>query len=145
MSKIVRSMESDGEKPKIGTEKNMLGVRVAPASRCDIPVDSDDNVYPATGGLSVTPAWKELPDFLIPKRLKHHAKEASGSNKLVVWTVGTGPFVQAPITDGLILRPDPAKPTQHGFVEPARTITIHHLQHLLANTQQDWTKDEIEQ
>lgn len=132
MPKICRSMLEDGGKPKVGPEGKMLGVRVAPDPRPDIAADANGNVHPHSGGMSVAPHWRELPSFLIPKRLKSLVPDACGSNKLVCWTTGQGEFVEGNLNNDLRLRPDPKDPLSHGFVEPAREMKIDDLQLALA-------------
>ena len=142
MPKIYRTMLTDGGKPKVGSESKMLGVRIAPNPHADIPVDEHGNVHPETGGMSVAPAWRKLPYFLIPKRLKALRPDACGSNHVACWSLGEGLFKQGDMSDKLVLRPDPEDPARHGFVEPKGEMSIDTYQDALAETREHWVIDE---
>jgi hypothetical protein len=139
MPKICRSMVEDVGKPMVGPEGRMLGVRVAPNPQPDIPVDPNGNVQPNSGGMSVAPEW---PYFLVPRRLRAIRSDARGRNDLVCWSMSEGPFERGDISDGLLLRPDPDNPSKHGFVEPAREMSIDEFQECLAQTRDQWVRDE---
>src|SRR5207237_9007119 len=100
MPLIYRSMLADDGKPRISSTKG-LGVRVRPDAHFDIPVDQSGNVRPATGGMSVAPAWRVLPFFLIPKRLGPLCRGARGSDLLHCWRMGDGPFMDGPVAERL--------------------------------------------
>jgi hypothetical protein len=129
-------MTVDGGKPMVGDKSNKLGIRPGR----DIPVDGAGNVAPRTGGMSVAPRWRDLPPFLIPKRLKHLAPEARGSKDLACWTMGVGPFEAASVSDRLEPRPSG---TRHGVVEPNQPMSVVEFQDALAATRDAWTIDEI--
>lgn len=143
MPKICRSMFADGDKPQVGNGSKMLGVRMAPDPNPDIGVDAKGNVSARTGGMSVAPEWKELPSFLIPKRLKHLFPDARGNNHLVLWETGDGDFQAGSLTKDLDFRPDPSDPAVHGFVEPSREMTAAEYQAALSATQDLWLKVEV--
>jgi hypothetical protein len=132
-------MLAEGGKPKIGSESKMLGVRIAPNPHADIPVDENGNVHPETGGMSVAPEWRSLPWHLIPRRLHRRGR---GGNNLICWRLGAGVFEEAPLNADLALRPDPAAPAEHGFVEPTHVMAIAEYQAALAGTRDDWIQDE---
>ena len=142
MPKIFRSMLAENGKPKVGSASKMLGVRVPPNPEPDLPVDGNGDVHPKSGGMSVVPDWRSLPDFLIPKRLRALRPDASGSNNLVCWSLGDGAFDEVDLTEKLRLRPDPDDPAGHGFVEPNHTMTVQRFQESLAETRDQWIKDE---
>lgn len=142
MPKIYRAMLDDGGKPKVGSGAKMLGVRVAPDPHADIDVDSQGNVHPQTGGMSVAPDWRKLPYFLVPKRLKAIRPDARGSNELVCWSMGAGPFVQGAVNSNLVLRPDQNSSPKHGLVEPAQIMSIAEFQDYLTQTVGEWIRDE---
>jgi hypothetical protein len=142
MPKLFRSMISENGKPKVGTESKMLGVRIAPNPNADIPVDGNGHVQPQTGGMSVRSNWRKLPYFLIPKRLRPLVPKACGSNNLVCWSIGTGPFLSGDLTNNLLFRPDPDDATVHGFVEPKDEMSIEELQDALAQTRDQWVNGE---
>jgi hypothetical protein len=134
-------LEDDG-KPMIGSESKMLGVRVAPNPNADIPVDGNGDVQPLTGGMSVAPAWRNLPLHLISRRLQRFVPRARGHDDLVCWRLGQGEFKGADVSADLVLRPDPSKPNEHGFVEPSQVMTAAAYQGALAATRDTWVRDE---
>lgn len=134
MPLIYRSMTPDGDRPKVGPTARTLGARV-PA---DIPVQ-DGHVSPGTGGMSVTPSWRDLAPHRIPRRLVHLAPSAHGSNNDFCWRMGEGPFEKGAVSEDLELRPD--RPP-HGSVEPSATMTLDRYQAALAATQDQWQIDE---
>ncbi len=143
MPKICRSMFAEGDKPKVGSGSKMLGVRVSPDPNLDLPVNVNGNVSPRSGGMSVAPDWKDLPSFLIPKRLIDLYPDARGSNQLVLWTMGDGAFQTGAFANDLDFRQDPNDSNVHGLVEPAREMKIAEFQAALAATQDQWRKVEV--
>jgi hypothetical protein len=137
MPKIVRVMKASDGKPGLGASATTLGVR----PDTDIPIDPSGNVQPATGGMSVSPSLLDLPARLIPTRLRHLVPRAAGSNSLSVWSMGSGPFAEGPVTADLQLRLDPARST-HGFVEPGAAMSFDDYQMTLQATQNDWSIEE---
>jgi hypothetical protein len=125
--------------PIVGSGKNLLGVRVPPDPQADIRPDGGGNVHPGASGMSVAPRWRDLPYFLIPKRLKELVPDARGRNDLVCFRCGEGNFVESSITEKLTLKPD--RPT-HATVQPANTMPLADYQNAIAATCDGWTKDE---
>ena len=138
MPTIYRSMLNEGGQPQVGAEANMLGARIEGATQ-DIPVSHNGMVQPNTGGMSVSPTWREMPYFLVPKRLIDKFPAARGKNSLSIWKMGEGPFQAGSVAAGLTLQPD--SPT-HGNVEPDQTMPVNDYQQHLANTCQSWVIDE---
>jgi hypothetical protein len=140
MPLIYRSMLIEGGKPKVGAEARCLGVRVPPDHHADIPVDTDGNVAPATGGMSVAPSLEVLGrvPFLVSRRLRHRFPRARGVDDLVCWRLGEGTFAGGSVGPGLILRPDPANSRLHGFVEPEVQMPLAQYQQALAATRDAW-------
>jgi hypothetical protein len=138
MPLIYRSMLRDGNRPKIGPDKRMLGVKVAGDQYDDITPDSTGNVYPATGGMSVSPAWRELPPHRIPKRLRVICPKAAGNNSTECWRLGSGPFESGTVADRLDLRVDSQT---HGLVEPATIMSLDAYQDALGDTADHWSID----
>lgn len=136
MSGVYRSMFADGRKPLVGDGSKMLGVR---GNGHDIPISAEDMVLPNTGGLSIAPEWRDLPYFLIPRRLQDSVPEARGNNKLTCFRLSDLPFKAAEITDKLALRPDTAK---HGTIEPRHEMKLDVLQSALSDTRNLWEIDE---
>ena len=125
MPRIYRAMLPDGPSPQVGPDVKMLGVRTPadakPGSNLDIAPDAHGNVHPRTGGMSVAPALASLPKHRIPRRFRvRGVPQAEGTDRLSVWSLGEGPFVEGPLLDGLYLRIDPKNPV-HGLVEPDRS------------------------
>jgi hypothetical protein len=141
-------MVPDGDKPLVGNTATTLGVRLPPDPRPDLPVNADGTVDPGTGGMSVAPAWRLLPVWRIPRRLGTRflgakgVQGASGSNQLVCWRTGAGPFTESFVTPGLFFRPEPAGSAHHGVVEPAIPMPVTVYQAALAATRDQWEKDE---
>ncbi len=141
MPKIYRSMrKGDHGKPLVDASGKGLGVRVEPVNAvADIEVDHDGKVILNQKGMSVAPAWRDLPIFLIPKRLRDKVPSARGSKELYCFTHGTGPFTDAPVADGLDLVIDTST---HGVVVPRVAVSVSQYQLDLANTRDHWVVDE---
>jgi len=105
MPLIYRAMLRDGEKPQIGSEGKMLGVRTPPHRHADVKPDEESMVEPGRG-MSVAPHWRDLPYFLIPRRLQHLVPKAKGINNAYCWRMGDGSFEDAVMTEELALRVD---------------------------------------
>lgn len=138
MPRIYRAMYHDGAKPVPGATKNQLGVRVPPDSPADVTLDAEGYVAPGRG-MSVAPAWRKLPFFLIPERLKGKVPKARGDDRLRVWRHGEGAFADGSINGQLALSRTTAK---HGEVEPASRTLLGDYQAALAATKNDWEWDE---
>ena len=139
MPLIYRSMCKDGEKPLVGCSASALGCRIPPDPKADLPVGSDGTVQPNTGGMSVSPHWRMLPRWRIPRRLRDKIEGAAGSLNLFCWRMGTGSFVPEPVATGLVLRPDS---DTHGTVQPDRQMLLAEYQGALAATRDQWVIDE---
>jgi hypothetical protein len=137
MPRIYRVMKEDQGKPMVGASATTLGVRVP----TDIAPDAAGDVHSATGGMSVSPSLRALPARLIPRRLRHMVPRAAGNDRLLVWSMGDGPFVQEPIAPRLQLRPDPHN-SRHGLVEPDASMSLDDYRAALAATQNEWSVDE---
>jgi hypothetical protein len=135
MPKVYRSMARDGDVPRTGSNARSLGVRVP----TDISPPNDGLVSPGMGGMSVSPSWRELPIYRIPRRLNHLVPGAAGNDADACWTMGTGIFENGPLTKGLNLRPD--KPG-HGLVEPDAVMSLAEFQDRLAGTRCKWRIEE---
>jgi hypothetical protein len=144
MPLIFRAMLADGDKPMLGASKRTLGACIGSGPNDDISVDEQDCVHPGTGGMSISPSADRLPMHRIPRRLKERFPdrfaEATGSNRLWIWSMGEGPFEAGQIADRLDCRPDPARPEEHGFVEPAQVMPQAEYQAALAATRDSWQR-----
>jgi hypothetical protein len=117
--------EAAGGGPEIGATARTLGVRPG----IDVPaVNPDDLVRSGQGGMSVSPDD--------PMNLPHHRRppEFRGVGRDPLWMIG-----QMDLGPDLDYYPDPGLPG-HGFVEPARSMTLSEYQHALALTQDRWRK-----
>jgi hypothetical protein len=126
MARLFRAMkENDQGLAEIGESARTLGVRPG----IDVPATRPtDIVQPGQGGMSVSPDDpRNLPYFRRP--LKY-----GGTGKDPVWTVTDGD-----LGPDLRYRSDPANPG-HGFVEPARSMTLAEYQRALTRTQRLWQK-----
>ena len=145
MAKIYRAMLIDGEFPQVGGEpQKSLGVRVGDGANDDIPCDAEGSVHPNTGGMSVAPEVDHLPMHRVPKELRRRFPErfpdAVGPDRYACWWMGEGKFESGPVVVLLVLRPDPKRPTQHGFVEPDRKMPVAQYQGALAATIASWRR-----
>ena len=137
-------MVLDGDKPQIARSKKALGVLVGSGPDDDIETDADGNVQPAKGGMSVSPSLELLPPHRVPRRLSKKYPErfpdATGPNQLWCWWMGEGPFGAGRVADRLALRPDPAIPEAHGFVEPDQEMSLAEYEAALAATRDLWRR-----
>lgn len=129
-------MFADAGRPILGHQGKMLGVRTDGA---DLPIEANDHVHPATGGLSVAPEWRKLPAFLVPRRLVGKFARARGNNALSCFRLGELPFMPGQIGDELMIDIDSPK---HATIQPAFEMTISTFQDSLAATRDDWIIDE---
>lgn len=139
MPKIFRAMRSEGEIPALGD--NDLGVRVP----TDIEPDTQGNVSPGTGGMSVAPSLRLLPAHRVPQRLAGLVSKARGSNTFRIWSMGEGTFVAGTVSDELALRLDPERPKRHGLIEPAQEMGLRAYVMALHETRPIWRLDEGEE
>lgn len=137
--KMFRTMQPDGQVPKVGRSRRCLGVVPGLPPAGDIEPDAAGGVHPATGGMSVAPAWADLPVWRVPKRLASKIRGAAGSNGDRIWRLGSDLFTDAPVSLGLRLRVD--KPT-HGNVEPDAACALTYFETALQATQASWVPDE---
>ncbi len=140
MAKIYRSMKkaNDG-KPVVDDSGKGLGVRGVPVNgKIDVDLDQDGNVVLNDKGMSVAPAWRLLPYYLVPMHLAGKFPGARGKN-LHCFTMGDGPFEDGPVAEGLDLKRD--RP-EHGNVVPRASVRLDQFQTDLANTRDRWVEDE---
>lgn len=136
MPTVFRSMlvAADGL-PVVAPTASGLGVRPG----VDVDADARGVVAVNGKGMSVAPAWRDLPVFRIPKRLADRMPRASGSDKLACFRFGAGAFGPGPFAPGLALIPDSPK---HGCVAPAAPVPLVQYAGDLAATRAAWTIDE---
>jgi hypothetical protein len=112
--------------PEVGSTARTLGVRPG----TDIGVDGAGMVHSGTGGMSVTPDDPMgLPDHRRPPEC------GGGTGRDPVFRI-----LRSALGPDLSYRADPANPTGHGFVEPARTMSIDDYQGALAATRGRWER-----
>lgn len=134
-------MLKDGERPLVGTDDNMLGVRTAPHDGADIAVDGNGLVYPNTGGMSVSKDWRRLPALLIPGRLRAICPHARGSESYSIFRYGDGLYETGPLANDLSLS---WGVKYHGTIEPAKATLLSTYQAALAVTCEQWSIAEAE-
>jgi hypothetical protein len=140
MPLIYRVMTVDDDKPSVANNARGLGVRAGDGPHDDIPVGANGEVTPGTGGMSVAPSWRDLPDIRIPRRLREKGPLfARGKDFDACWRLGEGAFVVGSVADGLVLRPD--RP-DHGTVEPKAVESLNQYLNDLAATRELWVIDE---
>jgi hypothetical protein len=117
-------MDKNTQRPLCGTGSSQLGAR----ENIDIHPDDQGNVQPGKGGMSVTPDD--------PKRLPPHYRPQNlgGLGRLPVFSIS-----EQQLGQDLVYRPDPKKPTQHGFIEPGMMMKQTLYQNALAKTEKDWS------
>lgn len=131
---LFRSMRlSPDGLPELGPTARTLGVRTdLDPSRLHFDVRVDPitgTVNPGTGGLSVAPdAARNLPYHRLPADL-------GGGGNDPVFAIERGD-----LGPNLRYRPDPRRPTRHGFIEPSATMTIEQFQDALGNTRDRWVR-----
>jgi hypothetical protein len=118
--------------PLVARSASALGVRIG----TDIDVDAANNALVNDKGMSVSPAWRQLNIFRIPKRL---GVGGQGSNSTFCFRTGSGGFQQGAFAAGLELLPD--SPT-HGVVRPAQSVPLVQYEADLAATRAGWQIDE---
>jgi hypothetical protein len=113
--------------PLVGPTARMLGVRVP----TDIRPNDQGVVFPGTGGMSVTPdlIWK-LPAWRRPQSM---GGDSTGPEDHIY---GIEENVLSNVS--LDVRPDPKKPDQHGFVEPAMPVPLEQYQQALVCSRPFW-------
>lgn len=151
MPLIYRAMRAAGDGPLIGHLINdTLGVREVMVGldgkeQGDIK-SVDGMVYPETGGMSVSPSKTEVPDHLIPKRLRNQgypgARRGGTKPETFPWRTGEGAFIAGPLCDKLQFRPDPDDLDSHGFVEPDGQMTLQEYREAIEATRSSWIREQ---
>ena len=144
MPKVYRGMFASEGHPKIGSGKNLLGVVTPdggpPGAAPDVIPDQRGHLTPGSGGMSVAPTAADLPAHRLPARLRDRGVfKARGDDKLLVWSLGIGPYLDGPVAEGLRLRLDS---DAHALVEPIVDMHVDEFRQHLAATVNDWVVDE---
>lgn len=118
--------------PVVEQSSRGLGVRVG----VDLAPDESGAVHPGGGGMSVSPSslWN-VPPHRRPRRL---GRGSTGKDADRVFWADSHVFPR----HALVVRPDPNRPEQHAFVEPARTMVFEAYQEKLVATRSDWRDGE---
>jgi hypothetical protein len=140
MPKIYRVMrKAADDKPVVDASGKGLGVRGLPVNGIvDVDRDENDRIILNGKGMSVSPSWRDLPYFLIPRRLKEKFPGARGAPDLFCFRMGEGAFQDGFVAEGLDLKTDSPK---HGNVVPAQLVPLDQYQADLANTRASWALD----
>lgn len=129
----------DDGHPVVGHEANKLGVRPG----VDIHTDDAGLTMLDGSGMSVSPGWRQLPVFRIPKRLRGLFPGAAGADTTSCFRMGSGPFEREEITTRLELIPDEGRPpVKHGVIAPTSIVLLPDYQSDLASTRTAWEIDE---
>src|SRR5271157_3886235 len=140
--KVYRAMKRNpaDDLPVVGsTSSSDLGARPG----IDITVDTAGNVVLDVSGMSVAPSWRDLDFTRIPKRLRHIVPGATGANSTSCFTMGTGPFQNGVVANGLESIPDLGRaPVTHGVIAPIQVVALAQYQTDLENTRAAWQIDE---
>ncbi len=128
MTRLFRGIkESARGGPEVGESARTLGVRPG----IDVPSTARGGlVQPGEGGMSVSPGT--------PMDLPSHRRPPAfgGVGRDPVWVLSV-----ESLGPDLGYRPGPAEP-RHGFVEPARPMTLGEYQDALTQTRDLWRKVE---
>ena len=126
MVRLYRSMKEDGQGfPVVAPNARSLGVR---PGKDVAAILAGDLVQPLQGGLSVsTDDPMNLPYYRRPPVLR-------GTGQDPVWEIESNQ-----LGPDLDYRPDPAG-AGHGFIEPARGLTLDEYQQALSATKPMWKK-----
>jgi hypothetical protein len=144
MPKIYRSMNAENSHPMVGSDRNMLGVRVPPSKVVDIVPDDEGYVKPEGKGLSVCSsisAISAISIVLIPRHYRQKNKiykDARGQAPLEIFRMGEGEFVRADISAHLVLAPDNKHHVDHGVIEPVKRVLLEEYQSHLQATCNEW-------
>lgn len=127
--------------PVVGSNSKELGVRVPANPNADIDLDTNDYVVLNGKGLSVAANWRQLPGYLIPKRLRALFPGAAGPDSLVCYRMGTGVFAPGAVSNdlSLVLKTGNARA---GNIVPNQSVHRDQFQADLAATRNQWTVDE---
>ncbi len=134
-------MRKEGnDRPIVDATGKGLGVRGTPVNGVvDVDLDDDRRVLLNGKGMSVAPRWRDLPFFLISRRLTGKIPSARGSSSLFCFTMGEGAFDDGEVTPALSLVVDDKK---HGVVAPQSLVPLDEYQADLAATRDGWSIDE---
>jgi hypothetical protein len=136
MPLVYRAMKKDDDGfPAVESSASGLGVRTG----IDIDVDAHGNTITNDKGMSVSPAWRVMPVWRVPKRLRDKCPGARGPNSTFCFKTGTGPFQRAHFAEGLELVPDSST---HGCIAPTQLVPLVTYVSDLELTRINWQIDE---
>jgi RHS repeat-associated protein len=128
---IYRAMKEEGGMAAAGPvdSRRYLGPKLEGNGQPDIKPDANGWVHPNTGGVSVAPNdVRNLPDSRFPREL-------GGRGADPAWCMST-----CDLPPGLQYRPDPKRPSGHGFLEPSRPMPLAEYQRLLEDLKSTWSR-----
>ena len=131
---LFRGMKPDSDGlPVAARNARALGVRVEGVF-ADVRPDPENRVLPGTGGLSVAPAsmWN-LPNHRRPLGMGRGSTGPRGDH---VFGIENSAIQRV----DLAVRPDPAVPDRHAFVEPAHVMTLSQYELNIECTRENWAR-----
>ena len=136
MPQVFRAMKKDDDGlPRVEQSASGLGVR----SGVDVDISHQGELIANRKGMSVSPDWRTMTIFRVPKRLRAFVSGARGSDNTYCFRSGTGPFRQGAFADGLVLEPDSPR---HGVIAPIQAVPLAQYENDLAATRDGWQVDE---
>lgn len=125
---LFRAMEPDGDRPKVGSKRNLLGAR--PSELKDAPErDGEPLAGPGRGGPSVSVNdWSEMNAGVRPKAFGGH------NSLTVMYVMGREALGPADLMLGKIDRV-----THHSTIEPTDECSLNAFQIRLASTRPSWS------
>ena len=129
LSEYFRSMTpAEDGRPRVGRGARTLGIRIPE----DVQPGSSGMVLPVAGGMSVAPQtlWN-LPHHRRPSTMGRGSTGPDQDRVLVIRGTGIHQV-------GLTVRPDPALPARHAFVEPPAPMLLSLYEEALARTRPEW-------
>lgn len=126
MRRLYRAMKQGSQgMPELGESARTLGIRPGIDVLATRPTDP---VPCGQGGLSVSPDD--------PMGLPVHRRPVAfqGTGRDPVWSIE-----EKSLGSDLAFRSDPGN-ARHGFIEPARTMTLNEFQHALRQTESLWQR-----
>ncbi len=128
---VFRAMKRDADGfPTVAPSASALGVRLG----VDVDIDAQNQVIVNEKGMSVSPSWRSLSVFRIPKRLG-----GQGSNNTHCFKMGAGVFEQAVIAERLELIPDS---DVHGVIRAIQSVPLTQYEVDLGATRTRWMIEE---
>lgn len=136
---VLRVMTAEADRPAVGGQRDMLGVRLPPSSPCDVAIDTEGYVVIENAGMSVNRSITEMPIHVVPARFNAIRPGARGSNLKYVWLAKGLTFGTSNLSENLQMFVEPADGS-HGVIRPRIRVTGDQYQQHLASTIALWEK-----